>query len=556
MGQFPRFSAIRKQSGFLKFLPAIAIGGIFLFHLFCNIYFISQDNSPFLHEEGGIFYPSSIGFYEAFKTSSARFNPGYLIGYFFTRDSFYPPLVPFTAAIGYCFGGVSQDSAVYSTGLFLLILILSTYKIASYFSGRPVALFAAGLVSLYPMVAGVSRVFYLELPTAALVTLAVYCLLKTDFFRRRRNSCLFGIALALSMLAKWVAFVFLAGPVFAFVIASLIKAKEDRKQVVLNIGLSFGLAVCIMLPFYLILFKHFLRYYSPIFSNTTDHRSFFQAVKFYARDNLDQAQLLPVFRKIFYISLVVFIFRKFTLKYIFLLWLIVPLAFFSLLSHLGYFIHPRFTLPSLPAVALVTSLGLFGAGSFLRITGSLKFIVGAVIIIYGVYTHLDLMFNPVNTTQLRSHELINDDFGRYRPRQEDWKTTEVSAVIIDYAKSNAAREKLMIVPLYSLDHVNLSLQNVLKVADKDRYVLYNLLDFMAGGALGPQELPVYRKLITEESDVILIKEGGRRETGSSASFLETEKTLLELFRQNKQLFDLKLKVDLPDRSVLFVYTRK
>lgn len=31
---------------------------------------------------------------------------------------------------------------------------------------------------------------------------------------------------------------------------------------------------------------------------------------------------------------------------------------------------------------------------------------------------------------------------------------------------------------------------------------------------------------------------------------------VDLFEQNKTLFDLKLKVDFPDHNVLFVYTKK
>jgi len=124
-----------------------------------------------------------------------------------------PPL-PFLSVVPfYRLFGVSTDVALMSNCLYLAILLGSVYGIGRHLYGRKVGLLASFLVSFYPVLFSISRLSYVDYALTAMVAAGIYLLLKTDGFRNRRWSLLFGLGVGLGLLTKWPFIAFAGAPI-------------------------------------------------------------------------------------------------------------------------------------------------------------------------------------------------------------------------------------------------------------------------------------------------------------------------------------------------------
>ena len=123
-----------------------------------------------------------------------------------------PPLRHLTALPFYRLFGVSTDVALMSNAVFIVMLFFSVYGIGKRMHSRSTGLLAAFLVSMYPVLFGISRLSYVDYALTAMVALIIYFLVRTEGFVRRRYSVFLGLSLGLGALTKW--------PVMAFVAAA------------------------------------------------------------------------------------------------------------------------------------------------------------------------------------------------------------------------------------------------------------------------------------------------------------------------------------------------
>jgi hypothetical protein len=101
---------------------------------------------------------------------------------------YYPPLFYWTAAPFQLWLGPSKDAAVISLLIYLAAALLATYAIGCRLFSPAAGLVGALVLSLYPVVFGLSREFYPDLPLLAMVAVGFYALLVSDGFRNRRRS--------------------------------------------------------------------------------------------------------------------------------------------------------------------------------------------------------------------------------------------------------------------------------------------------------------------------------------------------------------------------------
>lgn len=131
---------------------------------------------------------------------------------FFAINRWRPPLRLMIATPFYQMFGYSADIASMTNIFYMVILLFSVYGIGSYLFSRRVGLLAAIMVSLFPIVHILSRVFLSDFALTAMVSLSIYCLLRTEYFTNRRFSLLFGISIGLGFLTKDTYFIFMLGP--------------------------------------------------------------------------------------------------------------------------------------------------------------------------------------------------------------------------------------------------------------------------------------------------------------------------------------------------------
>ena len=124
-----------------------------------------------------------------------------------------PPLPFLTVVPFYRLFGISTDVALMSNCVYLAILLGTVYGIGRTLYDRKVGLLAAFLVTFYPILFSISRLSYVDYALTAMVALAVYLLLKTDGFRNRKWSLVFGLGIGLGLLTKWPFIAFAGAPI-------------------------------------------------------------------------------------------------------------------------------------------------------------------------------------------------------------------------------------------------------------------------------------------------------------------------------------------------------
>jgi len=143
----------------------------------------------------------------------------------------YPPLTYLVTQVFFLVGGVSMATARISISFYAVIFLLAMYgigyELGDHYSGAVVMALAAAS----PHVLNLSRLYFIEFPQTTLTALSFYYLLKTDGFRSRKYSLIFGLVLALSFLTKWSTAFFMIIPVLWFFIPIFFRKKNSLKTV-------------------------------------------------------------------------------------------------------------------------------------------------------------------------------------------------------------------------------------------------------------------------------------------------------------------------------------
>jgi 4-amino-4-deoxy-L-arabinose transferase-like glycosyltransferase len=122
----------------------------------------------------------------------------------------YPPLTYWLSLV---WGTGFDRSAAQLLNLGLLgVLVAGTYQLGSLLHSRAVGLLAGGLLLLYPAVQGLAHVYMLDLPLTAMVVLAYWGSFGFLIRPSWRGALGLGLALGLVLLAKWNGILFLLVP--------------------------------------------------------------------------------------------------------------------------------------------------------------------------------------------------------------------------------------------------------------------------------------------------------------------------------------------------------
>ena len=127
-------------------------------------------------------------------------------------SSYYPPCFHLAAALCMKVVGISLDSARLPNLLFLGILVFSVFLLGERLFDTKTGLLSGVLISLFPVVHGLTREIYVDLAVLAWAACAVYLLLATNRFQSGIHSFLFGAVCGLGLLTKWTFPVFIGGP--------------------------------------------------------------------------------------------------------------------------------------------------------------------------------------------------------------------------------------------------------------------------------------------------------------------------------------------------------
>lgn|GEM_PF-4597675 len=177
-------------------------------------WWLRADTRPPRWDEAG-YLTVSLRYYEALTEGG--------ISSFFTSlvqvDRQHPPLVSALAVPAYLLFGNSADAALAVNVVAYIILLRAVYGIGTRLASPQAGIFAAVLVSTYPSVFSLSRIFLLDFFHTALVALSLYLLLRSEGFSRRRFSLALGVAMGLGWLCRAFFPIFMVGPLGISLIA-------------------------------------------------------------------------------------------------------------------------------------------------------------------------------------------------------------------------------------------------------------------------------------------------------------------------------------------------
>jgi len=353
----------------------------------------------------------------------------------------YPPLVYWLSGPLALLFWPTADVFVGIHAPFVGILIISTYGVAARFGGRKAGLLAAFIVSMYPLVYGLERHFLTDVPLVAMVALSSWLLIRSDGFERPGASVLCGVALGLGLLTKWAFVIFAGGPFFVAALAAVASRSGHRLR---NLGLALLVASLVAGPWYLVNLDSTLDFFgrSSVYAQAEGDPAVgsLDSWLYYPRIFVTAQVLLP-FAVLFALSLMLWLAkRRLCYESMFLLggWIVLP----YLASSFFFNKDPRYTMPCLPAVAIITALGLLSIKP-----PPLKVSLVALLGLYASFQFLGLTWglsNQLPTGLLPGQigvRLGSDSFPVYTervhlaspPRTEDW---QVEAILNDLIMLN------------------------------------------------------------------------------------------------------------------------
>ncbi|MFH1397294.1 MAG: glycosyltransferase family 39 protein, partial [Candidatus Omnitrophota bacterium] len=478
-------------------------------------------------------------------------------------------LVGYLTAPFYFVFGLTQDSGVMAnSSIFLTILVLSVFGVGKVLFDKRVGLLAAFLVSMYPSVFNNLRVYMLDVPLTAMVVLSIYLLLKSGNFTNKKYSFLFALASGFGLLIKFNFALFILGPL-ALTIYSIFR-KKSFISAQRNIITAIFIVALVSFGFYRLKFWEVA---SRIYEC-----SWFYARNFYAGNSiffilqswvLLGRDFLFFFLKdafnnsvspAFFILFLFGLFSRNNHKRILYAWLFVPLLFLAFLFHYPNF--NRYFMPVLPAMALISSAGVFGLKST-----RLRRILVAAIIVFGSLQYFTISYRmdfipeqiqiKIPSFGVKKFILVtlfkraisidnrSDKDGFSYPSQMDWKNDEILNEILKHSGGLKSKIKIFFmcsnVRVYepimykifverlpiTIDLATMSEESKYKDADIDSYKMTSA-DFVAliKDQWRDQAMPLFFKKKLDELNLLFDKNIGNFELISEFSLNNGDHLLL------------------------------
>lgn len=161
-------------------------------------------------------------------------------------EPFYPPffhlsLIPFAMIFGF-----TLDIAIIANSFYLTIAILSTYGIGKFFYNRSTGLLAGFIIACYPFMVSMSREYMLSVMLTSAVTLTYYLFLKTQNLENKLFSLFFSLVYASGLMIKWTFFIYTLPVIVTVLFNDPLSPQKRMMQSLYYLGMVVSLLV---LPF-------------------------------------------------------------------------------------------------------------------------------------------------------------------------------------------------------------------------------------------------------------------------------------------------------------------
>ena len=510
----------------------------------------------------------------------------------------HPPFVMMITAPFYFIFGRSQDTGVMiNAAIFLGILIFAVYKIGEYILNKKTGLLAVFILTMYPLVFNQMKVYMLDLPLTAIVSLSIYYIIRLVNSGDIKYIFLLPVSLLFGMLIKVNFIIFLGLPsMYAFFKYLLNKKKKFFSIRQARVKPAFFALIFIL--FMLIILCAVYYFSSQVFMANIGRGPFIEkaasALKRFvsgpgylqtwpsiAPDGFVLKRIHAVFwyfwgfinwQVSFFFSIAFFIGAYFFTKYkilhkdMLLVWLI---GSFFLLINLAYGIGTnmevsavRYSMPLLPAVALISAIGI------MKIPGKrFKYFLIIIMITFGIVQFACISY-PVGV-KLKKIEIPITFEDRYNFFPSAVILFEPKAWVVsggdsgshpgNFKKEAMICEKILneTIPLN-----NKGVTNITVIPDDARLWYLEYLTFIKNRpfnifcdwnyrSVRVKEVADYKELILK-SDYIVDKIGGWQGEPYIRFYIENARNYFNFY---KSRFSLVKELKWPDNSKILIYKR-
>jgi len=287
----------------------------------------------------------------------------------FTIRVHYPPFVSIVAVpFNLLFDFDEKVALIGTQGLFLVSLLGATYLIGKRLYSGAIGLAAAVILFLYPTVYGQSGIFMLDVPLAAMVAITLWLVLKTEGFSDARYGIPLGLVLGFGMWTKPTFCIFVVPAMCFYLVSNLycdrvngvVISKNSRWAAFIKPVVIGGIIASVWyLPRLRDLFGNV--WHDAIIAMPAQGELAPTSFQGLVRYQIYYFQYLwintSVPLMVAFVPAGLYMLRnRIRGKYFLLSWLIGA----SILCGLMPAVEPRYFLPALPAVALITAAGLAG----------------------------------------------------------------------------------------------------------------------------------------------------------------------------------------------------
>ncbi|KPK96878.1 MAG: hypothetical protein AMJ95_11880 [Omnitrophica WOR_2 bacterium SM23_72] len=523
---------IRVKEFLLRKKEVCLVAGIVVIHFLVNYIWLKLDNFPLWFDFGG-YYKRSIDLFYASQKGWVDFVQALQgVGRYYEAYFPYRLILPLFSLPWYYLFGLSTDTAVMSSFLFMAIALFFTYAIASKLFDRPTGVLAAFILSTSPAFFIYYRRFSPDAAIIGLIGLTAYFLLCSDNFQRRGYSVLFGLGLGLSMMTKELSIVFIFGIVIyvlykIFFYRSFLDAR-GRKRALINFTIALCLAGVLMFPLYWLHRQRILlSLFGGPFSNAMRQKYgmpaplSLQGLTYYIYMIFDFG-ISPFACVFFILGLYLFLKRKIDHKWFLIVWLLSSYVILSSAQTKAWYYGISLLIP----IVLITS---FGVNTLFR-NKKARFLLIVIMVIGGIQSLLVYSF-PVFKVLDFFH--LKKEYDISNTINEDWKLAE----IVDYIRDN-----LSVAQKDALVYVGADL-NALSPMTLDYVAAEKKVSLRFAGS----------HLIIEdilECDFVVFKSG--IELGTFFP-LEQARRVKEALMKNRQFIKLQKEFSLPDGSQILIY---
>jgi len=555
---------------FRKINPYFILISIILLHLVATFIWLKIDKS-YLKLDAWGHYRYSLEAYDFLKGIPNLKFPLSAV----EPQKWHGILVGFSTAFLYFIFGSAQDTAIMiNSAIFLTILVLSTYGIAKRIFGVKAGVLAVLIVTLYPIIFNNLRIYMLDLPLTSMVIASLYFLIASNNFSDTKNSLLFGLSFGLGLLIKFNYIAFIIGPL-ALTLYQVIRQKPLLyRNTLRNIIYLISMVVFLCATFYIVRSRDMLqriyetsnlgilKNYSPSFFEFLSWR-FSWTLKF-LEISISQG-ISFLFLILFIIGFSLFIKADLKERWKLYIVLIAPLFMQIFLFSIPPECMIRYSMPSSPIIAIITSIGLLRISNraFKRTFISLLIATG-IIQFFAVSNGIPVLPEKINFPFLigpYDFDLVifQKNMGvapflkdkTSHPSTADWKATNVLNAIIN---SNVSKERVKV----------LSLSNIPELFEAmDYQILINrkLIDIMPATSITTERFyekrPAPLDIMCMTADYIIISNNigseWERVFNSNPLWKEKIEKARTIFYQNINRFKLIETLRLPDGSDLFIY---